>query len=121
MLLTVGRRESKVYPMAAMADDRVHERFGRNVRVLRLRRGFTQDQLAATVGLARTSIANIEQGRQQVLLHHAWAIARALGAETIDGLIGSPEPAMDARKLMLPVGTEPEFEDWARVVVGGSR
>ena len=83
--------------MAAMADDRVHERFGTNVRIRRLRAGLTQDQLASTIGLSRTSVANIEQGRQQVLLHHAWAIARALGAESIDELVGLAVPAANAR------------------------
>jgi DNA-binding XRE family transcriptional regulator len=104
--------------MAAMADDRVHERFGINVRVRRLRAGLTQDQLATTIGLSRTSVANIEQGRQQVLLHHAWAIARALGAESIDELVGFAVPAADARKLALPEDIDPAHADWARVVVG---
>ena len=104
--------------MAAMADDRVHERFGKNVRMRRMRAGLTQDQLAATIGLSRTSIANIEQGRQQVLLHHAWAIARALAAESIDELIGLAIPVADARKLALPEDMDPAYADWARVVVG---
>jgi transcriptional regulator with XRE-family HTH domain len=104
--------------MAAMADDRVHERFGTNVRIRRLRAGLTQDQLATTIGLSRTSVANIEQGRQQVLLHHAWAIARALGAESIDELVGFEVPSADARKLTLPEGMDPAYADWARVVVG---
>jgi transcriptional regulator with XRE-family HTH domain len=105
--------------MAALADPRINERFGSNVRMRRLRKGLTQDQLAATVGLSRASIANIEQGRQQVLLHHAWAIARALDAETIDQLVGIGSRGDETQKLTLPSGTDPAFEEWARTLVGG--
>lgn len=105
--------------MAAMADDRVHKRFGSSVRTRRMRAGLTQDQLAATIGLSRTSIANIEQGRQQVLLHHAWAIARALKVDTIDELIGIELAGAEDRKVSLPLDMDPAFENWARVVVSG--
>ncbi len=107
--------------MAALADDRVNGRFGSNMRAKRLRVGLTQDQLAATIGLSRTSVANIEQGRQQVLLHHAWAIARALKAESIDELIGMEAMGVEDRKVALPLDLDPAFEDWARVVVAGRR
>lgn len=103
--------------MTSSANDRVSERFGRNVRDLRLRRGLTQDQLATTIGLSRASIANIEQGRQQVLLDHAWSIARALGAASIDELIGASEPA-EPRKLSLSVADQ-GYAEWALAVVGG--
>jgi transcriptional regulator with XRE-family HTH domain len=39
----------------------------------------TQDDLALAVSLSRTSIINIEKGRQQVLVHTLVRISRALG------------------------------------------
>ncbi len=39
----------------------------------------TQDDLARAVSLSRTSIINIEKGRQQVLVHTLVSISRALG------------------------------------------
>ena len=39
----------------------------------------TQDELARIVSLTRTSIINIEKGRQQVLVHTLVSIARAVG------------------------------------------
>jgi transcriptional regulator with XRE-family HTH domain len=39
----------------------------------------TQSELARCVGLTRTSIVNIEQGRQKVMLHTLYAIADVFG------------------------------------------
>ena len=38
----------------------------------------TQEQLGELIGLSRTSVTNIERGRQHVSLHHIFAIAEAL-------------------------------------------
>ncbi|MBN9037037.1 MAG: helix-turn-helix transcriptional regulator [Rhizobiales bacterium] len=40
----------------------------------------SQDVLATKVGLSRTSITNIERGRQSVLVHQLFSFADALGA-----------------------------------------
>lgn len=62
---------------------RVYVEFGRNVRRLREREGLglSQDALSKRVGLSRTSVTNIEKGRQQVPLHSLYAFADALGVE----------------------------------------
>ena len=51
---------------------------GRNVLQLRQTRRLTQEQLANIVGLTRTSITNIEKGRQKVLAHLLLQLALAL-------------------------------------------
>jgi len=63
----------------------VYVEFGRNVRRLREREGFglSQDALSKRVGLSRTSVTNIEKGRQQVPLHALYTFADALGVEPI--------------------------------------
>jgi transcriptional regulator with XRE-family HTH domain len=58
----------------------VYSFFGSRVRALRERRNVTQEELARRVDLSRTSITNIEQGRQRVLLHQIFDIATALDA-----------------------------------------
>jgi DNA-binding XRE family transcriptional regulator len=51
---------------------------GRQIAAVRQAK-MTQEDLARTVALTRTSIVNIEKGRQQVLVHTLVDIARALG------------------------------------------
>jgi transcriptional regulator with XRE-family HTH domain len=41
--------------------------------------GISQEELAKKIGLTRTSITNIEAGRQRVLLHDVEKIAAAFG------------------------------------------
>lgn len=58
--------------------DEIYTRFGRRVRTRREQLRLTQADLSAKVGLSRASIANIEGGRQAVLLHQFLALAEAL-------------------------------------------
>lgn len=51
---------------------------GRRIADVRQAR-MTQDELAKAVSLSRTSIINIEKGRQQVLVHTLASISRVLG------------------------------------------
>lgn len=54
---------------------------GERVRSLREKRHLTQEALADQVGLSRTSVTNIERGRQAVLVHQLLLFARALDAK----------------------------------------
>src|SRR5687767_2795287 len=54
---------------------------GRRTRMARLSRGVTQDALAERVGLTRTSITNVEAGKQKLPLHTLFEIAAALQVE----------------------------------------
>ena len=53
--------------------------FGARVLQLREALGLTQDELRKKVGLTRPSIANIEAGKQRVLLHDVDRFAKAFG------------------------------------------
>ena len=68
----------------------IYRRLGRKIRKLRIRRGITQGDLADRVGLERTSVVNIEAGRQRILLHDVKAFAVALrvqGVTLLNGVI----------------------------------
>lgn len=54
---------------------------GHRIRAARTQRKLSQAGLASVVGLARTSISNIEKGRQKLLLHTLQDIADTLGVE----------------------------------------
>ena len=55
----------------------VYRLFGAKVQQMRELLGWTQDEMAKKVGLTRTSITNIEAGRQRILLHDVDKFAAA--------------------------------------------
>jgi transcriptional regulator with XRE-family HTH domain len=55
--------------------------FGRNVRALRLRKEWTQQQLADTLGWHRITITRIESGIHQPLFAEACLMADLLGVK----------------------------------------
>jgi len=79
-----------------MDADRIYENLGKRIRGLRKDLGQTQDQLAKQVGMSRASLANIEAGRQQVLVHHLFALSRALQLESPAQLLITKRP--DSRR-----------------------
>ena len=71
---------------SARDPEAIYRFFGRRLRELRERKHVPQEELAALSGLTRSSIANIESGRQRVLLHQLLRFAEALNVE-IDALV----------------------------------
>jgi transcriptional regulator with XRE-family HTH domain len=63
---------------------RVNVVFGDRLATIRRQRGFTQTVLAERTGYSRATIANLEAGKQNVLLHQIFAIAQALGTVPSD-------------------------------------
>ena len=57
------------------------------LKALRASAGMTQHELAEAVGLTRTSIANIEAGRQGLTVESLAAVAKGLGV-TVASLLG---------------------------------
>lgn len=55
----------------------IYRHIGAKIQQLRTSLGWKQEDLAKKVGLQRTSIANIEAGRQRMLLHDVEAFAIA--------------------------------------------
>lgn len=58
----------------------IYRQFGMRVEQMRSVLGWTQAELAGKVGLVRTSIVNIEAGRQRVLLDDVEKFAKAFGS-----------------------------------------
>lgn len=68
----------------------IYESVGQNVLSLRSEREWTQQELADRIGLSRASVANIETGRQRLLLHQVYDMAAALGCSVFQ-LMGEDE------------------------------
>ncbi len=78
--------------------DEIYATLGRRVRSRREDVRMTQAALAEKIGLSRASIANIESGRQAVLLHQFLALAEALTVPPMD-LIQFEPPASQPPEL----------------------
>jgi len=57
---------------------------GKKISEVRKRQQMTQEALASDISLTRTSVVNIERGKQQLLLHTLVKIAHALNAQPAD-------------------------------------
>lgn len=72
---------------------RLYEELGGNIRKRREELGLTQANLAEKVGLSRSSVTNVERGRQAILLHQFMDFVHAL-----DALPGALLPKHDGRQ-----------------------
>lgn len=64
------------------------EQFGRNLAAVRREAGFTQDQLAAEVFMARAALSRLEQGHRLPRLDHMVRLADGIGVQVRDLLYG---------------------------------
>jgi transcriptional regulator with XRE-family HTH domain len=68
----------------------------------------TQEALAQRIGISRASLANIETGRQSVLVHQLYALAAALDLAPADFLLPASDPGLRAEwELVLPDDLKP--------------
>jgi len=78
--------------------------FGQRLGEARERAGLTQGALARRVGLSRTSVVNIEKGRQRVLLHQ---LSRFSDVLSVDPSVLLPK--------QFPAGDE---DEWVERILG---
>lgn len=76
----------------------IYAALGMKVRARRDEMGMTQADLSARIGLSRASVANIENGRQAVLLHQFLSLASALCLQPND-LLPSVSSVSDRANL----------------------
>lgn len=104
--------------------NRPYAEFGIRLRYSRLAAHLSQQQLAQRVGLSRASIANIESGRQQVLLHTAIDLADAVGKPLLALLprASGEEPLELTQPNMSVQGNiDRTTHEWVSRVVGNSQ
>jgi transcriptional regulator with XRE-family HTH domain len=87
-----------------------YEEVGRRIRRARHDSNVTQEGLGTTVRLTRTSITNIERGRQKLPLHTLAEIADALGVEIAKLLPERVDESRPTLDRVLQNRSEPERE-----------
>jgi DNA-binding XRE family transcriptional regulator len=99
---TMAARVHVLAMAGVAAAHRIYEAFGAQVRERRAAMQLTQLELATRIKLTRGSVANIEAGRQSVLLHQFLDIAAALRVEPAQLLPAREEVPMNREKLDMP-------------------
>ena len=89
----------------------LYAQVGQSVQRLRRARKLTQQALGEKVRLSRTSITNIEKGRQKVLVHTLAELAQVLNASVAELMPRADETnnGLEQRISHLPEKTEKEF------------
>jgi transcriptional regulator with XRE-family HTH domain len=89
---------------------------GELVRGARVEAGLTQEELGKGIDRTRTSVANIEAGRQRILLHTLYAIARMV-EKSPGELLPDPAALEIASGLPPQVGDQaPDVQRWIHVI-----
>lgn len=98
----------------------VYEVIGRNIKRFRELNKFSQTDLGEKIGLTRSSIANIETGRQKVQIDTLYQIAMVLYVE-IEQLLPKVNEVISNKdediQLEFFSGFEEDEQDWLRKVI----
>lgn len=101
--------------------DHVYAEVGGRVARARRAASLSQEKLAKLVHVTRTSIVNIEAGRQRAPLHLLWQIAVALEVEVSDLIPTRADLAADRTPLQLDATTVALIEQAAADDAGTKR
>lgn len=92
----------------------IYARFGEVVKNRRAALKLTQEDLAQKVQLSRASIANIESGRQKILLHQMYIFAKSLNLEPTDLLANVSVATNPASR---PSGSSQKEQMWVDAIL----
>jgi len=103
-----------------MRPEPVYRRIGAIIRSQRRRLEWPQHALAARLGMSRATLANIETGRQRVLVHQIYAFAEVLQLKPTDLLPpdSDGQPAADLTKLAIQGDVNPEQREQIARLIG---
>lgn len=108
--LTTVSAESSVRMLGekgTMQKQLIYGSLGGLIRRERTKLQMNQDELARRVGLSRTSVTNVELGRQGLAVHQLFEFADALGVEPCELLPDKQIPEPPAERSVTP-----ELSEW---------
>lgn len=98
-----------------MEPESIYAHIGGLIKTRRKHFKLTQEQLASQLSISRASLANIETGRQKILVHQLFSLAAALDMSPADFLppaaVVAPQAAVEAADLPLPAGLKPQHKE----------
>jgi transcriptional regulator with XRE-family HTH domain len=97
----------------AIDRDALYSILGQRIREARERVGLSQAKVADRLAMSRTSIVNIEAGRQHPPIHVLWEIADVLGTELALLLPSRSDYDQEAAPVELDADTIEEIESAA--------
>lgn len=93
----------------------IYAHIGALIKTRRKHFKLTQEKLATQLAISRASLANIETGRQKILVHQLYSLAAALDLSPADFLPSisavAPQAVQDAADLPLPAGLKPQHRE----------
>lgn len=101
----------------ALPQGAFYETLGKRIRQARDERDISQVEMARAIGLSRTSITNIEKGRQPIQVHVLVKIAETLGV-TLSALLATTRPQGDKYKKMNLKKYEAPVQEWVTDIIG---
>lgn len=104
-----------------MEQQRIYAHIGALIKTRRKHFKLTQEKLASQLLISRASLANIETGRQKILVHQLYGLAAALDMPPAD-FLPIAEESQAAKKdtgLPLPAGLNPQQKEQIERVFAG--
>ena len=103
-----------------MDQSEIYLHIGTLVKMRRKELGLTQQKLASRLGISRASLANVEVGRQSVLVHQLFDYAETLGLAPQDFLLRPVAKKLDGfGNIPLPADLKPSQKaQLARLISG---
>jgi len=92
-----------VHNLRVTTPDPIYKHIGMLIKARRKTLGLKQENLAHTLGISRGSLANIETGRQNILVHNLYKIAAALDLNLFDLLPQPSSVPSKSERMALPL------------------
>jgi transcriptional regulator with XRE-family HTH domain len=96
-----------------MEQQLIYAHIGALIKTRRKHFRLTQEKLASQLVISRASLANIETGRQKILVHQLYGLAAALEMSPADFLPPAAESqsVIKSTDLPLPAGLKPQQKE----------
>jgi transcriptional regulator with XRE-family HTH domain len=101
-----------INPKPVMDKEAINKATGKYLQEVRKTLKISQEDLANKIGLTRTSIVNIEKGRQSLTVENLYKISEVFGISPVNLIIKGEGESVDIVLLAKIKSIEKERDDW---------